>query len=60
MAWLNWQQSHFTMVGGQQSTRSLVQLSELFRLADAAHALQQPELAVHRMNTLLTMHGIDG
>ena len=60
MAWLNGHQSHFTMVGGQQSTRALVQLSELFRLADAAHALQQPELAVHHLNTLLAMHGIDG
>ena len=59
MAWLNGHQSHFTMVGGQQSTRSLVHLSELFRLADAANALQQPELAVHRMKTLLAVHGIE-
>ncbi len=59
MAWLNGHQSHFTMVGGQQSTRSLVHLSELFRLADAANALQQPDLAVHRMKTLLALHGIE-
>ena len=59
MAWLNGHQSHFTMVGGQQSTRSLVHLAELFRLADAAHLLAQPELAVHRMKTLLAMHGVD-
>ena len=58
MAWLNGHQSHFTMVGGQQSTRSLQHLAELFRLADAASVFEQPELAVHRMKTLLAMHGV--
>jgi hypothetical protein len=58
MAWLNGHQKHFTMVGGQQSTRSLPHFAELFRLADAANLLEQPELAVRRMNTLLAMHGI--
>ena len=46
MAWLNGHQTHFTMVGGQQSARSLLHLAELFRLADAAGLLEQPELAV--------------
>ena len=59
MAWLNGHQSHFTMVGGQQSARSAVHFAELFRLADAAHLLEQPELAAQRMATLLAMHGID-
>lgn len=59
MAWLNGHQSHFTMVGGQQSTRSLLHFAELFRLADAACLLEQPELAVRRMKTLLALHGID-
>jgi hypothetical protein len=58
MAWLNGHQSHFTMVGGQQSTRSLVHFAELFRLADAAGALDQPDLAFGRMRTLLAMYGI--
>ena len=58
MAWLNGHQSHFTMVGGQQSTRSLVHFAELFRLADAAGALDQPDLAFGRMRTLLALHGI--
>jgi hypothetical protein len=58
MAWLNGHQSHFTMVGGQQSARSLVHLSELFRLADAASLLRDPELAVARMRTLLALHGV--
>jgi hypothetical protein len=59
MAWLNGHQGHFTMVGGQQSTRSLVHLAELFRLADAANLLQHPGLAVARMKTLLALHGVE-
>lgn len=58
MAWLNGHQKHFTMVGGQQSTRSLLHLAELFRLADQAHVLEAPELAVQRMRALLAVHGI--
>ncbi len=49
MAWINGHQDHFVMVGGQQSTRSLPHLAELFRLADAAGLIEQPELAVRRM-----------
>jgi len=60
MAWLNGHQSHFTMVGGQQSARSLLHLAELFRLADRAGLLSDPELAVARMRTLLALHGVDG
>jgi hypothetical protein len=59
MAWLNGHQKHFTMVGGQESTRSLVHFAELFRLADAANLLEHPELAVHRMKTMLAMHGVE-
>jgi hypothetical protein len=59
MAWLNGHQSHFTMVGGQQSARSLPHLAEIFRLADRAGLLSDPERAVARMRTLLALHGID-
>ncbi len=59
MAWINGHQSHFTMVGGQQSTRSLPHFAELFRLADEANLLEQPELATRRMKTLLALHGIE-
>ena len=58
MAWLNGHQDHFVMVGGQQSTRSLPHFVELFRLADAAGLLAQPDLAASRMKTMLSMHGI--
>ena len=59
MAWLNDHQSHFTMVGGQQSARSVVHLAELFRLADAAGLLRDPERAAHRMRTFLAVNGIE-
>jgi len=58
MAWLNGHQEHFTMVGGQQSARSILHLAELFRLADAAGLLSDPELACKRMKQLLAVHGI--
>ena len=58
MAWLNGHQDHFVMVGGQQSARSLLHLAELFRLADQAGLLADPELACKRMRGLLALHGV--
>jgi hypothetical protein len=60
LAWLNGHQSHFTMVGGQQSARSLEHFAGIFRLADGAGLLERPELAVARMRHLLALHGIEG
>jgi len=59
LAWLNGHQSHFAMVGGQQSARSLAHFAEIFRLADGAGLIEQPELAVARMRHLLALHGVD-
>jgi hypothetical protein len=59
MAWLNGHQPHFSMVGGQESTRSILHLAELFRLADRAGLLRDPDTAVDRMRRLLAVHGID-
>jgi hypothetical protein len=59
MAWLNGYQSHFTMVGGQQSARSVVHLAHLFRLADAAGLLRDPDLAASRMRQFLALCGIE-
>ncbi|MGY4369127.1 hypothetical protein ACVW1A_005192 [Bradyrhizobium sp. LB1.3] len=59
MAYLNGHQDHFTMVGGQESTRSMLHLAELFRLADQAGLLANPELATRRMKTVLASHGIE-
>jgi hypothetical protein len=60
LAWLNGHQEHFVMVGGQQSARSLADLAETFRLADAAGVLRNPELAVSRMRHLLALNGVGG
>jgi len=60
LAWLNGHQEHFVMVGGQQSARSLIELTETFRLADAAGVLRNPELAVSRMRHFLALSGVGG
>jgi hypothetical protein len=59
MAYLNGHQGHFVMVGGQQSARSLLHLAELFRLADAAGLIADPDRACARMAAVLRTHGID-
>ena len=58
MAYLNGHQDHFVMVGGQQSARSLPHLAGLFRLADAAGLLRDPDLASARMRDVLRVHGV--
>jgi Protein of unknown function (DUF993) len=59
MAYLNGHQDHFSMVGGQESARSTLHLTELFRLADKAGLLVNPELATGRMKGVLAMRGIE-
>lgn len=58
LAYLNGLQDHFAMIGGQQSTRSLQHLAQLFRLADKARVLADPALAVDRMKRVLAVHGV--
>jgi len=58
LAYLNGLQDHFTMIGGQESTRSTLHLAELFRLADDARVLVDPDLAVKRMAQVLALRGI--
>src|ERR1700712_2391956 len=59
MAYLNGHQDHFTMVGGQESARSTLHLAELFRLADKAGLLSNPDLATRRMQAVLATRGIE-
>jgi hypothetical protein len=59
MAYLNGHQDHFTMVGGQESARSTLHLAELFRLADKAGLLRDPDLAVERMRFVMATHGVE-
>ncbi|MET0876152.1 MAG: DUF993 family protein, partial [Tardiphaga sp.] len=59
MAYLNGHQDHFTMIGGQESTRSTLHLAELFRLADQAGLLSNPEQATQRMKSILATRGVE-
>lgn len=53
LAYLNGHQDHFRMVAGQETARSVEHLAELFVLADKAGLLQEPELAIERMEKYL-------
>jgi hypothetical protein len=58
LAWINGHQDAFAMLGGMTSARSLVHLSEVLRLADAAGLVEDPELAAARMGALLAVAGV--
>lgn len=58
MAYLNGHQDHFTMVAGQESTRSTQHLAELFRLADQAGLLANPAMAAQRMQHVMSVRGV--
>jgi hypothetical protein len=60
LAWLAGHQDAFVMVRGAQSARSLPHLAEVFRLADRAGLLPDPELATRRMRALLAQYGVTG
>ncbi|MFI1013180.1 dihydrodipicolinate synthase family protein [Streptomyces sp. NPDC020965] len=59
LAWLAGHQSHFTMVGGHQSARSLPHLATAYELADRIGLFPDPALAESRMRSLLTVYGVD-
>ena len=59
LAYLNGHQSHFRMVGGLESARSVVHLGRVLELADRARLLRDPELAAARMRTVLAVSGIE-
>ncbi|MEU5101739.1 MULTISPECIES: dihydrodipicolinate synthase family protein [unclassified Streptomyces] len=58
LAWLAGHQSHFTMVGGQQSSRSLPHLARAYELADGLGLFPDPALAESRMKNLLAVYGV--
>jgi dihydrodipicolinate synthase/N-acetylneuraminate lyase len=57
LAWISGHQPGFTMVGGLQSARSVVHLSRVFALANAARLLPDPHLAAERLGLLLAAAG---
>ncbi|MBZ9740049.1 MULTISPECIES: dihydrodipicolinate synthase family protein [unclassified Mesorhizobium] len=58
MAWLNGHQDHFSMVGGMQSARGIRHYAEVFRLADQAGLLADPDMAIARMKSLCAVAGV--
>jgi len=56
MAWLSGHQSHFSMVSGQQSARSVQHLCDLFVLADKAGLFLNPDHAHSRMQAYLQVN----
>ncbi|GHE96807.1 hypothetical protein GCM10014715_61360 [Streptomyces spiralis] len=59
LAWLAGHQSHFTMVGGLQSARSLPHLVRAYELADGLGLFPDPGLAEDRMRNLLSLYGVN-
>jgi len=57
LAWLNGFQDHFIMLNGAQAMRPLPYFCEVFRLADGAGLLRDPDLAIRRMASLLAIYG---
>ncbi|MEY9991510.1 hypothetical protein ABIE67_003542 [Streptomyces sp. V4I8] len=58
LAWLAGHQSHFTMVGGLQSARSLPHFARAYELADGLGLFPDPKLAEERMKNLLSLYGV--
>lgn len=59
LAWLNGHQAGFQMIGGLQAGRDLNHLVKLFRLANTAGLLLNPELAATRMAGFLNTAGVE-
>ncbi|MEU6303178.1 dihydrodipicolinate synthase family protein [Streptomyces chartreusis] len=58
LAWLAGHQSHFTMVGGLQSARSLPHFARAYELADGLGLFPDPKQAEERMRNLLALYGV--
>jgi hypothetical protein len=58
LAWLNGFQDHFRMIGGMDAGRGILHYADVFRLADKAKLLVDPELAAARMSKLAAVNGI--
>jgi hypothetical protein len=60
LAYLNGHQPHMVMLGGQQAMRALPYFVDIFKLADAAGLLADPDQATARMRDLLALYGVRG
>ncbi|MEP3049716.1 MAG: dihydrodipicolinate synthase family protein [Roseibium sp.] len=58
MAYLTGHQDHFTMIGGQESARSLLHLADIVRMANAAGLFPDPEMAAKRAQAVFASRGL--
>ncbi|SES74408.1 Protein of unknown function [Salinibacillus kushneri] len=58
LAYLNGHQLHFRMVGGAESSRSIIHFAKLFEMANQAGVLMDPEQAAERFKPLLKLAGV--
>lgn len=59
MAYLNGHQDHFTMVGGQESTRSTLHLADIVRMANDAQLFTNPEMTATRARAVFATRGVE-
>ena len=60
LAYLNGHQPHMVMLAGHQAMRPLPYFVDIFKLADAAGLLRDPDLAAARMKRFLGAYGVEG
>jgi hypothetical protein len=58
LAYLNGDQTHFRMLDGFETGRSLVHLGELVRAADRIGLFSDPDFTAHRARAYFAVHGI--
>jgi hypothetical protein len=58
LAYLDGRQDHFRMIGGLESARSLRHLVSLFEAAADIGYFDQPDVALHRLQANLAVHGL--
>lgn len=59
MAYLNGHQDHFTMIGGQESTRSTLHLADIMRFANDAQLFTNPESVLARARPVFAARGVE-
>ena len=59
LAYLNGHQPHMVMLAGHQAMRPLPYFVDIFKLADAAGLLRDPDLAAARMKRFLGLYGVE-
>lgn len=59
LAYLNGHQDHFTMIGGQESTRSTLHLAQAVRMANDAGLFTDPDSVAARARAVFTTRGVE-